>query len=335
MGVGDILSGTAGLLSDPVIWIVLIVGVIYGIVAGAMPGIGQTLAYGLILPFTFALHPTEGVTLLLATAVGVAYGNSLPAVLIGVPGTPSAVLSALDGYTMSKRGERGVALATQYIAALGGQFVSAIIFVFAVIPLSGLAFIFLPPELFGLYLLGMVAIISLTGKSVLRGIAAACVGIFIGLVGMDPLTNLPRFAPTPDFRTGPRRDRDRDRHSRRQRAVPTDAAGLPVQGRRDGQGAEVSAAVQTPPNLAPDGDRHRDRHLRRRDSRCGRGRRVPAVLPTGEDVLEDTGGVRQRVDRGSCPPTRPRRAQPTPERSSPRSVSASRRQAPRCYCSPR
>ena len=202
MGVGDILSGTAGLLSDPVIWIVLIVGVIYGIVAGAMPGIGQTLAYGLILPFTFALHPTEGVTLLLATAVGVAYGNSLPAVLIGVPGTPSAVLSALDGYTMSKRGERGVALATQYIAALGGQFVSAIIFVFAVIPLSGLAFIFLPPELFGLYLLGMVAIISLTGKSVLRGIAAACVGIFIGLVGMDPLTNLPRFAPTPDFRTG-------------------------------------------------------------------------------------------------------------------------------------
>jgi putative tricarboxylic transport membrane protein len=202
MGVGDILSGTAGLLSDPKIWVVLTVGVVYGIIAGAMPGIGQTLAYGLILPFTFALQATEGVTLLLATAVGVAYGNSLPAVLIGVPGTPSAVLSALDGYTMSKRGERGVALATQYIAALGGQFVSAIIFVFAVIPLSGLAYIFLPPELFGLYLLGMVAIISLTGKSVLRGIAAACVGIIIGLVGMDPLTNLPRFAPTPDFRTG-------------------------------------------------------------------------------------------------------------------------------------
>ena len=202
MGLGEILGGSLGLLADPFMWVLLIVGALYGIVAGAMPGIGQTMAYGLILPFTFALAAHHGVALLLATAVGVQYGNSLPAVLIGLPGTPGAVLTAVDGFALYKRGERGVALATQYIAALGGQFVSIGFFILAVIPLSGLAFIFLPPELFGLYLLGLVAIVSLTGQSVLRGIAAAALGMFVGLIGLDPITNLPRYAPDPSFRTG-------------------------------------------------------------------------------------------------------------------------------------
>jgi len=61
-----------------------------------MPGVGTTLAYGLVLPFTFAMAPIQGVAFLLAISVGVQYGNSIPAILMGIPGNPAAILAACD-----------------------------------------------------------------------------------------------------------------------------------------------------------------------------------------------------------------------------------------------
>ena len=168
-------------------------GTAYGIVAGAMPGIGATLAFGLILPVTFALGPVPAVALLLSIAVGVSYGNSIPAIMIGVPGTPAATLTVLDGFTLHKRGETGLAVGVAYVAAIVGQLISIPMFVLALVPLSGLAYVFLAPELFGLYLLGVVAVVSLTGKNVVKGLIAAVLGLAVGLVGLDPIQFQPRF----------------------------------------------------------------------------------------------------------------------------------------------
>jgi putative tricarboxylic transport membrane protein len=65
-----------------------------------MPGVGTTLAYGLVLPFTFAMTPIHGVAFLLAISVGVQYGNSIPAILMGIPGNPAAILTVIDGHTL-------------------------------------------------------------------------------------------------------------------------------------------------------------------------------------------------------------------------------------------
>ena len=59
------------------------------------------------------------VALLLAVTVGVQYGNSIPAILVGVPGTPAAVLTVLDGFALHKRGETGLALGLA-LMAVGG-----------------------------------------------------------------------------------------------------------------------------------------------------------------------------------------------------------------------
>ena len=187
------LTGGVAALADPGIWLLLVPGTMLGVIVGALPGIGATVAYGLVLPFTFFMDPVPAVAFLLAIAVGNQFGNSIPAILIGLPGSPATILTVADGFTLHKRGETGLALGIAYVSALVGQGVSILFFIALVVPLAGLTYVFLAPELFSLYVLGMVSIISLTGKSIPKGFVAATFGLLIGVVGLDPVTLSPRF----------------------------------------------------------------------------------------------------------------------------------------------
>ena len=189
---GPMLGGLA-LLGDPLLWLAVAAGTVFGVIAGAMPGIGTTLAFGLVLPFTFVMPPIIGVAFLLSISVGVGYGNSIPAILMGIPGNPAAILTVIDGHALHKQGESGLALGVSFVAALGGQLVSILMFVLLVVPLMGLAYHFSFPEIFGLYCLGFVALISLAGDNIIKGLMAAALGICIGLVGLDPINMVTRL----------------------------------------------------------------------------------------------------------------------------------------------
>jgi putative tricarboxylic transport membrane protein len=181
------------MLTNPIIWIFVLPGTLVGVLAGAMPGVGVTLMYGLVLPFTFVMDPVNAVAFLLSISVGSVYGNSIPAVLMAIPGTPSAILTVIEGHQLHKRGEGGLALGVTFVASLGGQLISILLFIVLIVPLMQVAYIFMHPELFALYLLGMIAIVSLTGKNVMKGLVAAAFGLGIGLVGLDAINLTPRF----------------------------------------------------------------------------------------------------------------------------------------------
>ena len=187
------MIGGLALLGDPFLWLAVAAGTVFGVIAGAMPGIGTTLAFGLVLPFTFVMSPVIGVAFLLSISVGVGYGNSIPAILMGIPGNPAAILTVIDGHTLHKRGESGLALGVSFVAALGGQLVSILMFILLVVPLMGLAYHFSFPEIFGLYCLGFVALISLAGDNMVKGLMAAAFGISVGLVGLDPINMVARL----------------------------------------------------------------------------------------------------------------------------------------------
>ena len=187
------LLGGLHMLANPMICVYISIGTIIGVIVGALPGIGTTQAYGLCLPFTFMMTPVNAISLLMGITVGNQFGNSIPAILIGLPGSPSAILTVIEGYTMQKRGEGGLALGVTFVASLGGQFVSILFFVLLVVPLMQAAYIFMQPEQFAIYLFGLVAISSITGKNVIKGLASAAFGVGIGLVGLDPVNLIPRF----------------------------------------------------------------------------------------------------------------------------------------------
>lgn len=189
---GHLVDGLA-LMFDPEVLLFVAVGTLAGVIVGAIPGIGVQLIFAIALPFTFVIDSVPAVALLMAISVSVMFGNSIPAVLVGIPGSPAAILSVLDGYELQRKGQGAVALGTALMAALVGQATSVLFFTAAVIPLAGIAYHFLTPEMFALYMLGIVAIISLVGRNLVKGGIAALFGLLLAMVGLDPISNTARF----------------------------------------------------------------------------------------------------------------------------------------------
>ena len=79
-------------------------GTVIGLIFGAIPGLTFTMALSLALPLTFGMAAMPAIGLLVATYIGGMTGGSVSAILIGVPGTPSAAATVLDGYPMRKSG---------------------------------------------------------------------------------------------------------------------------------------------------------------------------------------------------------------------------------------
>jgi putative tricarboxylic transport membrane protein len=169
-------------------------GVLWGTVGGIIPGINATIAMALLLPFTWGMPPHVAVMMLAGVYCGGEYGGSIPAILIGTPGTNAAAATVFDGYEMHRKGETGLALyLSLYSSVFGGLFGAAALIVMA-IPLAAIALAFGPAEYFMLALVGLSLICSLGEENVLKGIWAGLFGILLSTIGFDPFAGNPRFA---------------------------------------------------------------------------------------------------------------------------------------------
>ncbi|MEM7528296.1 MAG: tripartite tricarboxylate transporter permease [Pseudomonadota bacterium] len=171
----------------------LLLGTVLGIVLGAMPGIGSTVAVAMVLPFTLSMGQAPAILLLLAVYAGSVYGGSISAILINTPGTPQSAATCFDGYPMAQLGEAGQALGWATVASVVGGLVSAVVLLLAAPQLAALALNFGPVETFALVLLGMTCIVSVSSGSLVKGLLASAIGILLASVGGDPITGQPRF----------------------------------------------------------------------------------------------------------------------------------------------
>jgi putative tricarboxylic transport membrane protein len=173
--------------------LVLTLGTMLGIILGALPGIGSTVAVAMILPFTLTMSQAPAILLLLAVYAGSVYGGSISAILINTPGTPQSAATCLDGYPMAQRGEAGKALGWATVSSVIGGLVSAVVLIFAAPQLAAFALNFGPIETFALILLGLTCIVSVSEGSLIKGLIAGFIGIFLSTVGGDPITGEARF----------------------------------------------------------------------------------------------------------------------------------------------
>ncbi|HKH28165.1 MAG TPA: tripartite tricarboxylate transporter permease, partial [Sphingomicrobium sp.] len=171
----------------------LIIGTLLGIVVGAIPGLTATMAIALLIPFTFSMAPISGIVMLLAIYAGGIYGGGIASILIRTPGTPAAAATVLDGYPMAQRGEAGRAIGIATISSGVGGLFSALALTFFAPMLASVALRFSAPEYFALAIFGLTVTMSLAGNSPLRGFASVLVGLFVGMIGVDPIGGFPRF----------------------------------------------------------------------------------------------------------------------------------------------
>jgi putative tricarboxylic transport membrane protein len=167
--------------------------VLLGIVAGAMPGISATMGVALLSPLTFTMDPLAGILSLVGVYCGAVYGGSLSAILLGIPGTPGAVATTLDGYAMSRQGKPGIALGIATLSSFLGGMLSAIALMLLSYPIADFALAFGPREYLALTVFALTAMAALSGGSFLKGLFAGFIGLFLAGIGIDETYGVSRY----------------------------------------------------------------------------------------------------------------------------------------------
>lgn len=161
-------------------------GVFVGLFIGIIPGLGGVSALALLLPFTFGMDPFSAIALLLGMGAVTTTGDSIPAILFGVPGTSAAQATCIDGHAMAKKGEAGRALSAAYCASMVGGIFGALTLGLMIPLLRPIMLEIGAPELLAFSVFGISMVAILSGRMPLIGVAVAAFGVMLAMVGSDP-----------------------------------------------------------------------------------------------------------------------------------------------------
>ena len=176
---------------ENILWINI--GVFIGSVFAAIPGLSVILCVILFLPVTYSMTAIPGMMFLLGIYCAGGYGGSVSAILINTPGTPHAAATMLDGHPLSERGRTKAALKIALYASTFGGISSALMLLFLGPQVARVAAQLGTAEYFMVCVFGLTIIAGVSGKSMIKGLISACLGLLISCVGSDPMTSYDRF----------------------------------------------------------------------------------------------------------------------------------------------
>ncbi len=169
-------------------------GVSLGTLIGVLPGVGPVAGTAMLIPFTFGMNPTTAMIMIAGIYYGAMYGGSTTSILVNLPGESASVMTCLDGYQMARKGRAGAALGISAFASFIAGTLSVLGLSLMAPPLASVALKFGPPEYFGIMFLGMTLVVALVGEDLVKGLIAGLLGVFLGTVGIDPMTGIERFS---------------------------------------------------------------------------------------------------------------------------------------------
>lgn len=188
----DIIASLGTLLS-PLTFLVIVISCALGIILGAIPGLSGGLGVALLLPLTFGMQAEVGLAMLVSIWVGGVSGAMIGSILLGIPGSPSAIATTFDGYPMTRNGQAVKALGAAITASFIGTFVSILIAMALSPVMARLALKMGPWEYFALGFCAISLVAALSRDGVFHGLAAAALGLVLASVGFAPIDGYPRF----------------------------------------------------------------------------------------------------------------------------------------------
>jgi putative tricarboxylic transport membrane protein len=168
-------------------------GVTLGTAVGVLPGIGPAITISLLLPMVSKLEPASALIMFTGIYFGAMYGGSTTSILLNTPGESATIVTALEGNKMAKRGRAGAALATAAIGSFVAGTITVVLLAFFAPLIADLALKFWAHDMFALCVLAFATVGVVLGKSMLRGLTALAIGLFIGAMGIDKQTGQARF----------------------------------------------------------------------------------------------------------------------------------------------
>lgn len=188
------LDGTMMLFGDPKAVLIFVLGLVGGMLFGAIPGVNMLTLGAVLLPFTISMEPSHAVMLFSVIYCAGVFGGAITAILFNIPGAPENAPTCFDGYPMTVRGEAGKAIgAAVSCSALGGV-ASAVLMMTATGAVAGWAVrAFGPQEIFALIFFGLAVSASIGAKTLWKGWLSVFAGLLIATIGTDPVGGIPRF----------------------------------------------------------------------------------------------------------------------------------------------
>lgn len=190
--INNLITGFS-VCSDPIVILYCFIGVVCGVVIGALPGLGPTTGIAILLPLTYGMDPVAGIVMLAGIYYGAMYGGSITAILINTPGDSAAVMTTLDGYPMAVKGRPAQALGMAAYASIIGGTVSIVMFMLLAPIIAEFALAFSPAEYFSLMVMGLTSIAGMTGDDPFKGFLSAGLGLFVSTIGLDAVLGTQRF----------------------------------------------------------------------------------------------------------------------------------------------
>lgn len=187
-----LLGGIVNALTIDVVTATL-VGVIIGLVVGALPGLGPAAGVAIMLPVAVGFGGVMAIAGLAGIYYGAMFGGAVTSILLGIPGDSPAVMTVIDGHAMAKKGLAGEALGMSVYASFLGGLIGLVLMTWLSLPIAHAALQFGPTEMTALLCFAFSLVSVLGGKNILKGFTALFIGIWLGMIGLDPIAGPPRY----------------------------------------------------------------------------------------------------------------------------------------------
>jgi putative tricarboxylic transport membrane protein len=168
-------------------------GLVGGIIFGAIPGLTASIGISLLIPLTFGMNPLVALAIMAGIHNGGSYGGAIPAILLRIPGAPGAIVTTFDGYPMAQQGFAARAVRIAAVSSAAGGMVSALSLMLLAPPLVAISLAFGPAEIFWLSMFGLASIGVFLADDMVKGLLAGCFGVMVSLIGVDSVTGFERF----------------------------------------------------------------------------------------------------------------------------------------------
>lgn len=177
-------------LGNWVYWLAFGVAVLATVLVRLLPGVSTSLVVALALPFIAANVEDAliGIVMLATLASAGVVMRSVTPVLFGLPDSANYV-TFLEGNQLARRGQAAHTLGAAFAVSAIGGLMGVLVFASGLLIGAPLLRLFLSaPEviLFVVALLALVIVALLNSEAMLKGLAAAALGLLLGTSGLDP-----------------------------------------------------------------------------------------------------------------------------------------------------
>jgi len=168
-------------------------GTVFGLVVGALPGLGPMFAVTLALPLTFGMPASTAIIMLSAIHAATCFGGSIASILINTPGSVGSVATCWDGFPMSQQGKSGYALGLSAGGSLLGGIIGWLFLVITAPLLIELALRMGSAEYFMVAILALSLLSMASQGQTIKGVILGAFGLLLSYIGCDPIWGGSRF----------------------------------------------------------------------------------------------------------------------------------------------